>query len=915
MRSASSRVAAVLMTAVFSAVYADDTVYTLSSAPQKAADWIDPAFWGGTLPPSDGTAIVVLPDGFVAKADDAAIATLNGYKVIRPGVGAELVIDIANDADLFCAVTADTDVRVTTGTLVKKGAGTLSLKSLWKVPYRDEKKVVYKTREWDYDVNLRIEQGALKMQERLACPDDAGSAVSCHYYGDVEIWQDGILFPGSSRVADPNTEYNKYNENCIKGLYGSGLVTNDVTGGSFCRLKPYHVGPDPAVFSGRLNGLVYFYCGGNQHLTGTASELTGGGFRIYDNSGLVTRGILGVKKIGYNHDETSSLGRYDSLAIGESGGRLLYLGAGETTIKSFYIGDAGKDFPAVIDAGATGGITFIGSIETRDDATMHRFHLDGSNTIPCQIKCEVTPRQGLCHVVKKGTGTWRMVATPDRRRDAISGWTVENGTLQFDTIAEKGENCSLGACGLFAEDRWSKVTDVVEVPYCFRMGTADTTGTLEYTGAAFFWVKTRPVGLGGNGRFVNAANVATYFDSGVSSVDGGTHDLILGESGTKENTVTKVTDGSGKVRVVKEGAGEWVLGGDANTFSGGIDVRAGKLTLRAPAGKFTWFRWTIRQNWLQDIGSSEAETQVSEFGLYDKDGKRVNGGLRNATDLTVHKFTEATLPMLCPGEVCYGRPLANDYYVGGSGRQTLDKLFDDTIDLSDTTYYAYVWHIYDKVNGTKVQPSEADPASWIPVVMRLDPDANEVTSYDICSMYFGNRQRNPKSYKLEGSTDGVTWWLLDDVKDLKLPSSDFQWLCARSTCAGTGDAATHEGGRAINGSTNAVVVTYHGPVSVAAGAVLEAEGNVKIESLKVDVSQGGAIRCVEMSANMELDLENIPAGSGNLTLPLTIENCPGADFAVWTVKKSGKEAHGWTAEIGDDGMLHVTRPGMAVIIR
>ena len=914
MRSASSRVAAVLMTAVFSAVYADDTVYTLSSAPQKAADWIDPAFWGGTLPPSDGTAIVVLPDGFAVKADDAAIATLNGYKVIRPGVGAELVIDIANDVDLFCAVTADTDVRVTTGTLVKKGAGTLSLKSLWKVPYRDEKKVAYKTREWDYDVNLRIEQGALKMQERLACPDDAGSAVSCHYYGDVEIWQDGILFPGSSRVTDPNTEYNKYNENCIKGLYGSGLVTNDVTGGSFCRLKPYHVGPEPAVFSGRLNGLVYFYCGGNQHLTGTSSELIGGGFRVYDNSGLKTRGILGVKKIGYNHDETSSLGRYDSLAIGESGGRLLYLGTGETTIKSFLLGDPGKDFPSVIDAGATGGLTFVGTFETREDATVHRFHLDGSNTVPCQIKCEVTPKQGICHVVKKGSGTWRMVDTPTRNRDAISGWTVENGTLQFDTIAEKGVNCSLGACNLFTEDKWCKVVDAVEVPYCFRMGTADTAGTLEYTGTDFFWVKTRPVGLGGNGRFVNAADVATYFDSGVSSVDGGTHDLILGESGTKENTVTKVTDGDGKVRVVKEGAGDWVLGGDANTFTGGIDVRAGKLTLRAPAGKFTWFRWTIRQCFLQDAGSNESEVQVNEFGIYDAAGRRINGGLRQATAQSIAKFDELHYPMLLPGEVAYGKIVSGSRY-NANGKRELEKMFDD-VDTSSSGLYDFCWDMIDYHGDTKVKPVETDESTWLKVIMRLDPGCAEAASYDYSGMIGGNSHRAPKSWILEGSTDGVVWWKVDEQKiDYgKRPWEDYKWIFARSNWTG-GSAATHEGGQAINGSTNAVVVTYHGPVSVAAGAVLEAEGSVKIESLKVDVSQGGAIRGVEMSANMELDLENIPAGSGNLTLPLTIENCPGADSAVWTVKKSGKEAHGWTAEIGDDGMLHVTRPGMAVIIR
>ena len=897
----------------FSAPLRVGPVYTLVAAPQAAADWTNPSFWDDEeLPPSDGTAVVILPDGLVAKADDAAIATLNGYKVIRPGVGAELVIDIANDADLLCAVTADTDVRLTTGTLVKKGAGALSLKSLWKVPYVDDKGNPVEAREWDYDVNLRIEQGALKMQERLPCPSGSGAAVSMHYYGDVEIWQDGILFPGSSRVENPDTDYSKYNENCIKGLYGCGLVTNDVTGGSYCRLKPYHVGAEPAVFSGRLDGLVYFYCGGNQHLTGTASELIGGGFRIYDNSGLMTRGILGVKKIGYNHDETSSLGRYDSIALGESGGRLLYLGTGETTIKSFLIGDAGKNFPAVIDAGATGGITFVGSIETRDDATMHRFHLDGSNTVPCQIKCDVTPKQGLCHVVKKGTGTWRMVSTPDRPRDAISGWTVENGTLQFDTIAEKGVNCSLGACGLFAEDRWSRVSEVVEVPYCFRMGTAETTGTLEYTGSDFFWVKTRPVGLGGNGRFVNAANVATYFDSGVSSVDGGTHDLILGESGTKENTVTKVTDGNGKVRVVKEGSGDWVLGGE-NDFTGGIDVRAGKLTLRAPAGKFTWFRWTIRQCFLQDAGSTESEVQVNEFGIYDAAGRRINGGLRQATARSIAKFDEAHYPMLQPGEVAYGKIVSDNRY-NANGKRELEKMFDD-VDTSGSGSYDFCWDMIDYHGDTKVKPVETDESTWLKVIMRLDPTCAEAASYDYSGMIGGNSHRAPKSWILEGSTDGVTWWKVDEQKiDYgKRPWEDYKWIFARSNWTG-GSAATHTGGQPINGSTNAVTVTYGGPVSVAAGAVLAAEGNVRITSLAVDVQSAGILRGVELASEMALDLSNVPA-TGDITLPIAFDGVKGLESASWTVSRGGRLARGWTAEVGDDGCLHVCRPGLAVIVR
>ena len=919
MKNKISIVMAGLMSVMSIASYADGAVYRLSSAPQTAADWNNAAFWGGEVPPTDGSAIVVLPSNMVARVDDAAIAMLNSYKIVRPEAGAELVIDIENDVDLACAVTADTDVRVTTGTLVKRGAGCLSLRSVWKVPYCDSDKTPYETRQWDYDVNIRIEAGALKMQERKAGPN--GTEVSIHYYGDVEVCQGGVLYPGS---VDPDGDLSKYNENCILRLTGSGVVTNDVASGSNCRLKPYHVGADPAVFSGRLDGKIYFYSGGHQYLTGTESELVGGGFRIYDNSGTSVRGILGVSKLGYNHEYPSSLGRYDSLSIGESGGRLLYLGTGESTIKSFLISDPGKNFPSVIDAGATGGVVFGGSIESRAENTIHRLHLDGSNTVPCQIKCSVDAKQGLCHVVKKGVGTWRMCDVNTRPRDAIAGFTLEDGTLQFESMAEKGVNCSLGACDLFAEDRWEWVTNVVAVPYCFRMGTAMTIGTLEYVGKDFFRVATRPIALSGRGRLVNSGatsgnvSVPIYFDSGISSINGQSSDLILDGTNLKESTITKVTDGNGKVRVVKEGSGTWVLGGGESNFTGGIDVQCGKLILRAPAGKFTWFRWTIRQLFLQDAGSGENEVQLNEFGLYDAAGKRINGELRHATDRSVSAFDELHYPMLLPGEVAYGKPVYSGRY-NANGKRELEKMFDD-VNLAPNSY-DFCWNMIDshEIDGTwtRVRPSESDETTWLKVLMRVDPTSNPVASYDYCGMLGGNCHRAPKSWILEGSTDGVTWWKLDEqsIAYSSRPWKDYMWIFSRTQWVGTGDAASHEGGRPINGTTNAVVVTYHGPISVADGAVLDAEGNVKIESLKVDALRAGTIRGVEFSANMELDLENLPDGGGDNILPLKIENCIGTESAEWTVRKSGKHTCNLSAMVMADGKLHVSCIGMRLILR
>lgn len=883
--------------------------FELVKAPQSLADWQNGEFYAGKAAPADSPAEVFLPENTTSIVDNASVAYVGSFQMIRPRGAAALLVDVSTAAVFRAAFTPSVKTRpAERGLFIKRGTGFLQLASLGNVP-RWNGATMIPSHQFDYDSDYRVEEGVLKMPDRGT--GATGETITDFFLRDVTVLEGAVFAPSSSASSGNATTW-------LNAIHGGGSISNGVgTSGERCVFRPSYSGAAPCVFEGRLDGKMTFHTSAHLHLTGTASTLDGGGFRVCENADGWTKGILGVRKIGANSSEPSSLGKYGYVSLGEVGSRLLYLGSGETTGKFFYFFETalGKKYPSVIDAGAVGGLTFTGNwLSNTGDGYLCRLHLDGSNTTACVVESAAPAGANdgkLLYIVKKGTGTWSFTGkTQDR--SAISGWAVENGVLRFDSLAERGVNCSLGACTRFYEDVWGKTDDFVQKPYCFRLGAEGSCGTLEYAGPAALFCSTRPVVLGGDGRLRNTGGARSVFQSGVSALSPGVKSLVLDGEDDGENILTDVTDGAGAVKVVKTGGGRWILSGTNNTFSGGIDVNGGTLVLQGVSGRFDWWRLTIRGLW----GTGD-EIQMHEFGMYDADGTRVNGGIVRDAELAglsaSSTYTPASLRRLPAGTATYGRQLERRPNSITTER-LLHELFNDA-DLSGGGF-----GIQFKTPGAAdwVKPREDDPETYLPIVVRHAPSAKEVRSYDLSIRHAPSYFRMPRSWLLEGSVDGETWWTVDDVSaadNARMPRTDdaynYWWWYADTSCA-AGTAGTHTGGKPIAGSTNAVAVVYDCPVSVAAGATLEAKGLVRLSSLRVDPASAGTIRGFSLAGEGSVEVTGRVVGQTEL--PLVLEDAVGGgNLRHWSVSVTGATGE-WRARVRG-GKIVVTPPAFAVLVQ
>ncbi len=874
--------------------------FTLVKAPSTLADWQSGDFYGGgTAPKGVKTDEVELPADMTAVVTDDSIGFVSGFAQIKPLAKdtSVLKVDVDGVVELGCAVRyeprRDSSDCSTRGKIMKTGRGTVTLSC--------------STDASSYFTDIDIQEGALCLTPRGSRQD--------HFYGRINVGLNGTLIPGADASA--------CTQNWMVNLTGSGIVTNGLGTASNCVILPGYGDGTPVEFSGKILDRIRWYAHGNELLTGTESTFNGG-FRIHSNGGSLERGITGLVKIGMAEDGMSSMGVCQDILLVEQGGRLLYLGDGETTDKNVQIMSSvtGEGYPGVIDAGATGGVTFTGRFYPIA-AAVERLHLTGSNVNECVIAGNVAPyvsggKTHYLYVNKKGSGRWRL--SDSQNRSGIVGIGIEDGTLAIDSLRERGVMCAIGNGDIFTVDARSvDATDLMNVPYQFRLGTSTSRGNLEYTGTMDSSVSctTRPIALAGDGGLCNSGTdsdgrEASFVFGGVSSVEEGQHTLSL--YGTSENNVLEdVSDGMiGSVGLAKEGRGTWILDGD-NSFSGPIAVKEGTFVIRGSAGrKFTWYRWTIRQSRCLDLNPPQTNSQISvcEFGFYDVNGSRVGGGLQLAKE---YNLDPSDYYKIGVGQVALGRKLSYWDWGGGSTR-TPEKMFNDTVGGDNLLCMIPK----ETVNGKLVMApcSTNDPNSWISFVMRLDPNEEEVKSYDVAC--WGTRGGPfPRSWKLEGSTDGKAWVTCDDVDEAPWPwnsSYSSQWSFSKGEHS-TGGAAQHVGGREVVGRTSGEVFVCTNFVSVASGATLEADGLVELVSLRLNGGANGTIRGFTFGEVGTIAFDGMDAGVASMTLPISFE-CVEAieNLRNWRVLVNGRIKTGYTVSVVDGG-IRITRPGTILIVR
>lgn len=707
---------------------------------------------------------------------------------------------------------------------------------------------------------------------------------STHYAHSATVVNNGVVALGSSPTWLGDYNFGSFTLNApgavetlingntqIFNLWGDGTVTNASTSGGPWQLR---ITRGPCEFSGRICGNIRYYSQAEVALTGTNSTFAGN-FAIHSSGGA---GITSVKKIGIS-GQPSSIGRAPEVDIRENGGTFRYLGTGEATDKRFLLYPSFNR--AVIDGGQHGGVTFNGAWNC-SGARLNRLALNGTNASPCVFNgaYKESMDRGTnysTYIAKEGPGTWIFKHNSSRSNRGVID--VREGTLQFESIAEAGQNCSLGLSDLLFADVISTPTNGLGVPYAFSLGTPSTIGTLEYIGVERGMCSTRKLVLQGDGR-LKSDHAQLAFNGGVQSLTAGAKTLYIAGSAT--NILGTVADGAGTVGITKEGTGTWILS-RTNTFSAPLQVNEGQLILDKRG--YTYYKLNLRQ---KNYGNTISDTNIelTEFALYSADGVRRNLNLvLNGTN---------NVAGLNPGQFC---PMASyqDYATRRSS-----NLFDANPNSQWTVISVPFL-----------------PNTPITLAMRLVDGTPPITGYDL-QYWSAAADRYLSGWSIEGSRDGLTWDLLDTVTNFApIPpatvAGSTKWWYSTGTESPTSDFRISDGKL-----TNAQLKTGV-KVSVAAGAKLTIlGGDEPLSTLSVDCDAGGGtISNLFLTPTGRFDLTGTSIQALNFTVPLTINGLVNPEHLNnWSTYINGELIKGarlsWNA---NTSTLRVVTLGTILILR
>lgn len=788
--------------------------------------WSNASCWNPQVVPTEGQ--VNIASGKTLVLFDEDFALLGGITSIYMDNGESKIV-VSNQTEVAF------DIPVNgAGTVYKYCEGTLHLNSI--------------AAQADYNCSggWRVEEGTLALPCFPEKTHPAGQIYINKMYVNEGATLETMWVSGTSNTA-------------IMELTGTGTITNRCTSGDQqLRIN----GTSGGSFAGVITPHIRLYSSGVYNLTG--EESTFGGLPM-----LWSGGVCGVMKFG-NPNEKSSLGMNGGVCTRDGGGKYIYLGKGETTTKDFSGYNSGT-CPHTISGGENGGLIIAGKINYGSGAaTVERVELSGDNVTPCEVTGAFTP-SGSSNITlaKRGSGKWIL------HNNANTTWTgltvVEAGTLAIDTLTAIGMRCALGKGTKPYPDKYLSAQPEEVLPYQILLkGTADSNATLEYIGSTLA-ESDRVLAVDGVGRWlsnagtVSLANVMALENGGELQVDG-TSALTLKSS-------------SGPLSITKVGTGAFTLMGE-HALTGTVEARSGTLNV-VKTQKFKWFRLTVKE-----IKPGDSNTVIQEFGLYDKDGNRLN------VDMTV--ADAGTQTSLAPNSICFNKTGVNYYTNRG-----LDKMLDDVCGSYPLCF-----------TRGGYTPTVNNPDSWTPITMRLADDCADVASYDIA--YNATTTRTPTHWLLEGSVDGISWFKVDEKKDMdKVATKDNdRWFSDPSVGVKDTTGKPHTG-FPIDASKTSTTMLNNAKVAAAAGATLAADG-ISVSGIKLGAANG-TIRGVNFGSNTVLELAAEPTGS--TTLPVTFEDCDFSNARITSIVYDGTElSTRYTARFTSTG-VNLSLSGTLIFIR
>ena len=739
------------------------------------------------------------------------------------------------------------------------------------------------------------------------------------------------LSPSIIKVYKPGVlELSNQRHTYVGGLVGDGIVSNTApVSSSLWQMifmgelleKQYPTSiltPPPWRFTGDFKGCVpitagtdvshesvsgYFGPGGQVFDTVTATNLT-------QSSPRFGSGFLSLASIG-NQGGTgaSSIGNYDAISFfnldkndGETG--IIYVGSGGTSTRNFdlyYARDRAHGVGAisVFDAGPVGGLRLTGTLKNRmsqynvtPEGTMCRFVLRGSNTTACAFAGTVTEdcsTNGLTFI-KQGTGTWNFDTSGFSNNGSVF---VEKGTLQFNSIEERGKACALGKAKYFSTN-WYGVADAGWVPFAHLVGDGSAlvdehTATMEYTGSGVGGATTRPFAINGAGRIRNSGAGSLRL-CGAYSVAEGVNSLVLGGVGD-DNCFSDVTNGVGTLKVVKEGTGTWQLSGDVK-LGGGVEVKAGTLRI---SNRFSWYRLNLMEAW----GLSTGQFGFRLFGLWDEDGNLLS------KDLTKYSLNSKVTCLPKGGTTCAvtnGLSITKDWENAYAYKKT-DGVIPDEVNPVQTAYFRVKMTASTSGN---LYPKASEPDTWLRYVIRPAEGTKPAACYDFKAeetSSHANHGMEMKAFGMDGSPDGVHWVEISATNRVTADWGSYgNWHSTRSS------TRTKNDGFRLSATRDSEHVIADLPVvSVAEGAVLdvEPEAGVTVSGIAYDVANGGGtVKGVTFAANGTVAVVgNVDLGK-TTSMPMAFESVSDlANVSSWTPWVNGVEKRKMRVKARASGLL------------
>ena len=845
-----------------------------------------------TALPPPGSSVHTQRDGMTMKFTDVSASFLASLALVGPRTNSRIIIDVSTN------ITIGTKFNLWgAGYVVKRGAGTMTI-----VP----ESLTYdgSNRCYDYRERFIVEKGD------VIFPQNVASNPRVYFIGGLAI-SNGCTVAMFAGMHESSGYYAVRFQN---GLCGAGrlICTNS---SSECRIYPYS---SEEPFSGELFATnAMLYVNGTIKLTGTSNSLKG----IYH-----TGGTLGARKF-VGGVGSSSLGSSGTLTLNSSSldTRLLCLATEEDGEQSWYRTLRAYDASSrlVFDGGAYGGLQLSYpyssstlQIQVYFGKSMTELVLTGSNTTECLFSAGVVPKSvaddencGFYYISKKGTGIWRLAN--NKRTDKIektAGIGVENGTLRFDTVAEMGSACTLGYPKgplLGYPYRGAIAAAPAAVDYAIRLGNVtnlEEEGTFEYVGTTTAFCKTRKIAVTGNGRLKTGSDLKLKWRGvkGVVPPEGGDNpplSTLTLDGDTAPGFITDVTEevGSAPLRIAKDGDSSWHLDGNL-TFTGGIDVRKGLLTL-ANYRNWRLYRLVMKQNRGYGVTDGDWKTNtvlLSEIGLFDRDGKRLNEGLARGVDTAktdVFKLLQGQTVVDC-----------NEH-----GTETFVMMFDG-----------------NGVTQTRVQLpapiSAEDSASWKHVYMHLADSQSPVSSFDLSYPKApGATYKNTEltHFAVEGSIDGETWHTLTNVTDFTF-ANEQKWSISGADVA-PGGVVT--GGAPLDTVVPAdelpdVLPSGISYLKVENGGCFVVYGEpIEVKEIGIDTTKGmGSVSNVTFATMGTVTIENVPTGQV-VDMPCDLSACTGLEnVSRWPVKLGIEPTSRFKASMTATG-VKVFRVGTMVVFR